>query len=458
MTSKETEGAYAFWNSPGESFTVTYSLEQFHEIDFEVNEGYRRIPHGGIEVGGLLFGRSEDNGIRVQAFRPIACEHATGPSFNLSDHDLEQLQKQIAGSASDPELAGLEVVGWFIAHTRTPLRLNDREAELFDRFFPKANQITILIKPERFQPTKFGFFVRKADGSLERDAATSPVILPLPGRAARGAEGPVASIPAPAEKAASSKADTAEVASSAEAAPAKAAPEPEPAALESEPASSSVGLAAKSPVPNVPVASPERQDRHGVTRPRVNGARTSFPASPATLPEPAAAESTALSTIPKENKLPSINEIQRRRSGSSQAGTPSRQIADEGAAYNARLVLILFFAAILGCAVGFWAYRELPAPVVPLSVRPEASGLTVMWPAEQTRQTAYAAIRVNDGAQQPLSPDEREAGAAHITPPTLSNVKVELIVQHWMRDSRGIVRYVNAIPPTATTPDQQLSH
>jgi hypothetical protein len=435
MTSNETEAGYAFWNSPNESFKVTYSLEQFHEIDFEVNEGYRRIPHGGIEVGGLLFGRTEPAGIRVQAFRPIDCEHATGPSFNLSERDLEQLQKQISGSASDPDLAGLEVVGWFVAHTRTPLRLNDRELAIFDRFFPKPHQITILIKPERFQPTRFGFFVRNADGSLERDATNTAIILPLPGRAARDADGPRASIQAPAEK------------------PAPPMPAPaEPAPAPPKPVAPAVPPAGKPPGPVWPAAGPpETPTRHGVTRPRTNGA----PAEPPVVSSPAVETSeatrvTSLATRPKEEKLPSVGEIQRRRSGSPQDGTRARVPIDEGTRYNLRLVLILFVAAILGCAVGFWAYHELPAPVVPVSVHPDPSGLVVTWPADETRQAAYAAIRVNDGAQQPLSTDERSAGAARITPPIASNVKVELIIQHWMRDSRGIVRYVSAVAPSQT--------
>ncbi len=59
MTTGDPDVEYAFWTSPGTTFTVTYPLGLFHEIDFQVNEGYRRIPHGGVETGGLLFGRSE---------------------------------------------------------------------------------------------------------------------------------------------------------------------------------------------------------------------------------------------------------------------------------------------------------------------------------------------------------------------------------------------------------------
>ena len=449
MTSHATDTDYAFWASPDESFRVTYSLEQFHEIDFEVSEGYRRIPHGGIEVGGLLFGHSKPGQVRIEAFRMIQCEHATGPSFTLSERDLEELQKQIDGSASDPELAGLSVVGWFIAHTRSPLRLSDRELAIFDRFFPKADQITVLAKPERFQPTKFAFFSRKKDMALERDGANTAIILPLSGRSARSSGGPVASIPAPPPAVA----------------PPPAAPTPPP---DPQPVSKQV---------QIPRTDSE-ETQEAPIQPPVQSAAAAKPTAPiaeaAVAQQPAerkAAENTSdtadtgpvtsLTTIPKEKKLPPISEIQRRRSAHTQSALQrnrglARGVEDESRAYQVRLVLVLLLAAVLGCAVGYWAYGQLPAPTVPLSVRSETSGLVVTWPIEQTRRAPYAAIRVNDGAQQALSTDEKTVGAARITPPSASNVKVELIVQHWMRDSRGIVRYLSAAAAEAT-PDQQVT-
>ena len=57
------------------------------------------------------------------------------------------------------------------------------------------------MKPERFQPTLFGFLVRGADGKMPRDASQDAVILPLPGRAGRSmpgtAAGPQPSLTAP---------------------------------------------------------------------------------------------------------------------------------------------------------------------------------------------------------------------------------------------------------------------
>jgi hypothetical protein len=143
----------AVWTAPDSSSVVTYSLPLFHEIDFAVNEGYRKISHGGVEVGGLLFGLLEEDGPRIDAFRPIACDHASGPSFVLSDIDLERLVVQLDTAASDPELSGLKPVGWFLSRTRSPLQLVERELVLFDYFFPEPRTLTVLVKPERFQPT-----------------------------------------------------------------------------------------------------------------------------------------------------------------------------------------------------------------------------------------------------------------------------------------------------------------
>src|SRR5258708_22247888 len=85
----------AFWTVPGGSATVTYSLPVFHEIEFAVSEGFRKIPHGGVEIGGLLFGSVNDSGTNIEAVRGIFCDHASRPAFLLSRNDLERLARQL---------------------------------------------------------------------------------------------------------------------------------------------------------------------------------------------------------------------------------------------------------------------------------------------------------------------------------------------------------------------------
>ncbi|MGH9693858.1 MAG: hypothetical protein ACRD5Z_06945, partial [Bryobacteraceae bacterium] len=112
------------------------------------------------------------------------------------------------------------------------------------------------------------------------------------------------------------------------------------------------------------------------------------------------------------------------------------------ASTGSRLFLVLPLAALLGCAAGYWGYLQLPSPIIPLRVRGLSHSVLVSWPPEDTRNAVYAAIRVNDATPVLLSPEERTAGQVELN--ASPDIKVELIARNWMRDSRGIVRFVRA--------------
>lgn len=410
------DAGYAFWTHPEGRFRIEYSLAAFHEIDFSVGEAYRSIPHGGMETGGLLFGTRTGDAIRIEAFRAIQCEHASGPSFVLSDRDLQALGEQIASAKSDPDLGGpercMEPLGWFIAHTRSDLAVSDRELQWFDRFFPAAGSLTVLIKPERFQPTRFAFLLRGKGGQLERDGRNRAIILPLPGRASGSANGPVPSVPAPKPV---------------------AVPAPKPVAVSAR------------EIPERQSAKPPETTPEPPSRPR-----PPVPKQPLPIFEPQPAAEQRIATVPppappsREELRPAVAEMfaysgyaSRRR----HLDEPERRIPT-----SVRLFVVLLIAAALGCAAGYWAYLQLPPARIPLNVNPEGSQLVVSWPPEQTRGTSYAAIRVNDGAPTLLSDADKAAGKTEIKY-SGNDVKIELIVQHWMRQSRGIVRFVTAAGP-----------
>jgi len=444
MTPTAPHTEYAFWTEATSAFKVTYSLGVFHEIDFQVNEGYRRIPHGGIEIGGLLFGSADGQSAKIEDFRLIDCEHAFGPSFVLSERDVSALQKQLKESKGEPELEGMEVLGWFVAHTRTPLEMSDREARLFDDLFPEPRRIMLLVKPERFQPTRFGFLVRGTDGNAPRNAIQQAIILPLPGRAARSEEGPLPSIPAPVERppkpeGSSGDRTTQPIAST------HAKPNSRPSGDRVSAKESSESLAPKER--SAPSATPER-DHKTTTAPEPAPIRTRQPEE-------------VLSLVPFESgSLPSIEEVRRRRWEYLQSmGYDPRtdpllltgEVEPQSFRSNLRLALVLFLAAAIGCGVGYWGYSQLPSATIPLSIQPQPSDLLVSWPPDQTRDAGFAAIRINDGEEVPLSPLQRAAGQAKVAPPA-DNMKIEVIAQHWMRDSHGIVRYVRPVPPVEAHP------
>jgi len=457
VSEKRTE--YAFWQIPNATSSVTYSLPVFHEIDFAVNEGYRKIPHGGIEEGGLLFGTIDETGTRIEAFRPIVCEHSSGPSFQLSDHDLELLTEQLANSASDPELEGLHPVGWFLAHTRGPLVLTDREAELFDHYFDHPGMVTVLVKPERFQPTRFGFLVRAADSQMPRDASQTAVILPLPGRNAKLSNRPIPSIPAPTVTASATRRVEPENPPSVY----LDEHEPEPLtqqnlALQHEDEEQELpdppkarrhrGLSLEQVRPRAeeleehPAMDEHHEELHSPTNvPAMSGRARGSELEPVRLGEVGAA--------PRENAVarrPYVHDEDH-----DLTHDPYQQIEllnkRKPASTAARLVMVLPLAALLGCLVGYIAYLQVPSPIIPLSVKGHGQTVIVTWPPEQTRSAVYAAVRVDDSTPVMLTPEERAAGRVEVT--ATADMKVELIARNWIHDSRGIVRYIKPLANTA---------
>jgi hypothetical protein len=417
----------AVWTAPDSSSTVTYSLPVFHEIDFAVNEGYRKISHGGVEVGGLLFGVLEENGLQIDAFRPIACDHASGPSFVLSEGDVERLATQLDAAASDPELSALKPVGWFLSRTRSPLQLLERDLALFDRFFPEPRTVTVLVKPERFQPTRFTFLVRDREGKLAPGSGPQPIILPLPGRAGSSNDQPIPAIPAPLTN-----------------------PQAPQLVEPSKPA--------QAPLPDIP--QPPRTETPTIQAREVVAARSAPSSAPEHLSELAFAPTpTKLAPAPRllrpnrrhlePDTAPLLQQPPDLPDPYEQLNLLTRQKPPTTAS---RLFLVLPLAALLGCAVGYWGYLQLPSPIIPLRVHESSRSVTISWPPEDTRNSVYAAIRINDASPVLLSAKQKMSGQVELG--ARPDLKVELIARNWMRDSRGIVRFVQAEKPpeNSTTP------
>jgi len=136
------------------------------DIVAAAKEGFSRFPRGGLEVGGVLFGRKEGGRIRVLAARSIPCRYVHGPSFTLSAEEHEELSALLVRARAQPELAGLTAVGWYHSHTRGGLAYTDADAHLHNRHFSQPWQIGLLLRPEVGKPTQLALFVRGKDGEL----------------------------------------------------------------------------------------------------------------------------------------------------------------------------------------------------------------------------------------------------------------------------------------------------
>ncbi|HLH43224.1 MAG TPA: hypothetical protein VKV74_09580 [Bryobacteraceae bacterium] len=144
---------------------IHYSDAALERIREQVWDGFRRFSRGGLEVGGILYGSRQERILTIQDVQPIACEHAFGPGFVLSQSDRSALQEQLRRNSQDPRFQDMVCLGWFLSHTRSGLKLSPGELEVYSEFFPERWQMTLLVQPETDGETRAAFFVREADGS-----------------------------------------------------------------------------------------------------------------------------------------------------------------------------------------------------------------------------------------------------------------------------------------------------
>ncbi len=152
----------ATWTTPLCPFAIDYIQQVLDDMRTAVVTAFRAFAHGGLEIGGILVGRRSEGRICITEYRPISCEHAFGPTFQLSAADHERLAAAIAALQG----TGQTVVGWFHSHTRTGIVLSEGDLDIYNRHFPEPWQVALVMKPTPQEPTLCGFFFREEDGSI----------------------------------------------------------------------------------------------------------------------------------------------------------------------------------------------------------------------------------------------------------------------------------------------------
>src|SRR5438128_7375952 len=175
MNAVPAELELTIWRADSHPITIEYCPAVLDEIRLHTVDGFNRVPHGGVEIGGILFGSRDGDTVRVLAHRPLACDYASGPSFTLSPADEHALERLLA--TMDDELAGLQPVGWYHSHTRSAIFLSARDLEIFDRYFPEPSQIALVVRPANLEPTRAGFFFREPDGSVRNASSYGEFVL-----------------------------------------------------------------------------------------------------------------------------------------------------------------------------------------------------------------------------------------------------------------------------------------
>jgi proteasome lid subunit RPN8/RPN11 len=178
MTGAAADKERGSWTAPGHSRSIEYATAVLTGIRADAIEGFNKLPHGGVEVGGVLFGTKDLSCVKALRFRPVLCEYAYGPSFTLSEKDQAGLKELLSRAPADDELRGLIPVGWYHSHTRSEIFLSERDLELFNRFFPEPWQIALVVRPANFSPTGAGFFFREPNGKILAERSYSEFTIP----------------------------------------------------------------------------------------------------------------------------------------------------------------------------------------------------------------------------------------------------------------------------------------
>jgi hypothetical protein len=448
MSSNSSATPYGEWNPAGAPFPIRYSHSLLQEIDFFVAEGYRRIPHGGLEVGGLLYGPVEDGALTLVAYRPIECQHSKGPSFALSEFDVETLRAQIHTPFRENE-ADLPVAGWFVSHCRGELEMTQQEVDLFAEMFPGAHCVTLLVKPERFKATQYGFLARARNGTLPGRRCASTFLLPLtgrpggPGMAADVAEPPVwqpgsgRSLHASAAEQATAETDVTStgVSESGTSIPNVALPR-----------YSRGGVWGFRRAPESRTVIPPRRVLPEPERPREGPALNDF--------APFAARSYARESA-EAAKVEAGLEAEQEEIEDIAPPTFGMQKEDPrgtGLPFALKVGLAAVLVIVLLLAVA-WTYLNFMLTPIPLTAETRAGKLVITWPPESTAGANEAWLGTwvdGQASSRLLTPEEQERGEVALERAG-ADVIVQLHINHLLYERQGMLRWI-LVPPAHSEP------
>jgi len=155
-----------------------------------VSAAFAKLEDSAPEISGLLFGLVEAESTVIQVFRSFS-PHPGGSGKHGADPLIQvSFELLLAQSKSDPELAGLKLLGWFSARKADGLRAEDLGFHL--RNFSGHNDIALIIRREAAGFLSLELFCRSTDGAFSSEGhrwatvrissasrVTSPIELPV---------------------------------------------------------------------------------------------------------------------------------------------------------------------------------------------------------------------------------------------------------------------------------------
>jgi len=86
---------------------VEYSHAVMEQVRVSAVNGFNSFGHGGLEIGGVLYGERRGDVVRVLAAVDLPCEHALGPGFVLSEKDQAAFHESMKAPAECGRWVGI---------------------------------------------------------------------------------------------------------------------------------------------------------------------------------------------------------------------------------------------------------------------------------------------------------------------------------------------------------------
>jgi len=159
-SSQEIELEYVTY-CPSDSLPVLILRRVQEGIHQEVSETFATAPHRGVETGGILLGRREEDRIVVEDFEPVPSEHQFGPSYRLSDADRALLRETLDWFRGGAQ-PGLSVLGFYRSHTLADFGVCEEDEELMRTHFAEGEDLVLPVRPSLMGSSAEDFFLRSA--------------------------------------------------------------------------------------------------------------------------------------------------------------------------------------------------------------------------------------------------------------------------------------------------------
>ncbi|MFN7993907.1 MAG: hypothetical protein U0Q18_09915 [Bryobacteraceae bacterium] len=167
------------WTDPHCPFRIECSAAVLEQLRHDVQSG-RDDRHGPLEIGGVLFGRTEKSAIRITALQPL--ERLTGEKgFVLSPEEEARFAALACTPTAAGKFAGLQALGWYHSHIYSGILLTERDLAIHDRIFPGPKQVALILHPSsRVSQIRAGFFFREASGSVRTHSSYREFVVEVP--------------------------------------------------------------------------------------------------------------------------------------------------------------------------------------------------------------------------------------------------------------------------------------